>query len=334
MRLFTRETVLIASPHLQLQSRDATLLESPHATYEFSRRASELTQRIFPLIDGHSSLGNIESRSGIPFQDLSEILSPVLPEDLVDISPERYAQTAEQFMSLYFTVCDDWARYIFDSPFWNSMLTGRCSPMQVLGWGVEFYHRTLGADKHNETSVEHCDDSNVKDWLVEHFTEEYGHGDMFLRGLVASGLKAEDVLQSSALPTTRALIDYFDGLAATDTLAYLGCYGVLHSPRVGQTPERIREQFDKLIAYYPFAAGVLHAIREHALLDVDLKHDQIVLERLAATGRVFTGVAGSRIMNAAKGSVIAFSRYFDGIYQYYGGTDAALIRRSPQQALA
>jgi pyrroloquinoline quinone (PQQ) biosynthesis protein C len=334
VRTFTRETVLIASPHLQLQSGETTLLESPHATYRFTGRASELVRGILPLIEGHSSLGSIESTSGIPIAELSAVLGRILPEDLVDISPERYAKTPEQFMSLYFTVCDDWARYIFDSPFWNSMLNGRCSPMQVLGWGVEFYHRTLGADEHNETSVKHCDDPEVKDWLVEHFTEEFGHGDMFLRGLVASGLRAEDVLQSTALPTTRALIEYFDGLAARDTLAYLGCYGVLHSPRVGQTPERIREQFDKLVAHYPFAAGVLNAIREHALLDVDLKHDQIVLERLASAGRVFTGSAGSRIMNAAKGSVTAFSQYFDGMYQYYGGTEAALIRRSPQRALA
>jgi len=334
MRTFNRDTVLIASPHLEVQSGQTTLLQSPHATYQFTGNASGIIQNVLPLVDGYSSLGDIESTTEIPNGTLTAVLGAILPEDLVDISPELYAQTAEQFMSLYFRVCDDWARYIFDSPFWNGMLSGQCAPMQVLGWGVEFYHRTLGADEHNETSVRHCDNPEVKDWLVEHFNEEFGHGEMFLRGLVTSGLTAEDVLQSTALPSTRALIDYFNGLAATDTLAYLGCYGVLHSPRGGQTPERIRQQFDKLVAHYPFAAGMLNAIRDHALLDVDLKHDQIVLERLAATGRVFTGTAGSRIMGAAKGSVTAFSRYFDGMHRYYGRTEAELIRRSVHRALA
>jgi pyrroloquinoline quinone (PQQ) biosynthesis protein C len=328
------QTILMLSPHVTARTvGGTTTLDSPYAQYVFKGRGHQVISAILPLLDGGASLRGIADRTGFPLGDLQAVLEPIPPDDLVDLSPLMNAGTTGDFMSAYFPICDAWARNIFGSGFWRSMFAGTSSRLEVLGWGIEFYHRTLGADEHNETSVKNCtSDPEVHKWLTEHFQEEYGHGDMFLRGLVSSGLSEQDVVESTPLPSTRALIEYFNRLASTDSVAYLGCYGVMHSPRVGQTRERVNAQFDELVGYYPFAAGVLNAIREHASLDLDLGHDQIVLERLAARERVFSPDVATRIMRAARGVVTAFCGYFDGIQRYYAEPGAVLARPRSLQA--
>jgi pyrroloquinoline quinone (PQQ) biosynthesis protein C len=327
MGRFDSSSIPMFSPHIAIKSEDVTTLVSPHATYVYRGKARDVVETLLPLI-GRRSLKDLSHLTDLPVATISEALEPILSDDLVDVAPVIHSPTASAFMSAYFELCDEWARYIFAEPFWQTMFAGQASRQQVLGWGVEFYHRTLGADEHNKASVDHCTaDSEVKEWLVEHFSEEFGHSDMFLHGLVACGFTADDVLNSKPLSSTRALIDYFTSLAETDTIGYLGCYGVLHSPRVGQTPSTVRSQFEQLSGYYPFASGVLNAIRDHALLDLDLEHDQIVLERLGAREAAFSANTGINILNAARGSVLAFVNYFQGIFTYYGSSDACLIRR-------
>ena len=78
----------------------------------------------------------------------------------------------------------------------------------------------------------------------------------------------------------------------------------------------------------------MEAIRQHASLDLDLGHDSIVLEKLAARETEFTRDESIRILNAAWGVPGAFSRYFNGIYHYYGQPEAKLIRPRSTPAVA
>ena len=315
------------TPHARVvRSGEGTALATPDADYTFGKRSAKIVAAAAPQLNGSRSLAEIATEISVPEAVLSATLSVLSDEHLSDVTPILHAKSPDRFLEAYFVLCDRWAVDIFVQPFWESILSGHSSRKQVLGWCVEFYHRTVGADEHNAKSVEYCRDPEIRVWLEEHFLQELGHGRLFLDGLAASGLDPEQVAASPPLPSTRALIEYFNDLATSNTVAYLGCYGVLHSPRRGQTKANLDNQFDLLVRHYEFAAGILNKIREHAQIDLDLEHDQIVLEKLARRERAFPPEVAADILRAARGSVNVFCEYFRGIHEYYGRVDALVPR--------
>jgi hypothetical protein len=143
---------------------------------------------------------------------------------------------------------------IFVGLFWTTVLVGNATIDLVLDWCEQFYHRTLGADEHNEIAARNCKSASVAEALWTHYREEKGHAETFLRGLKRSDVGPEIVKSRGALPCTRRLISFFKQLGKNDTLAYLACYGVLHLLRRGQTLEAVRFQFGRLCSLYPDAA--------------------------------------------------------------------------------
>jgi pyrroloquinoline quinone (PQQ) biosynthesis protein C len=326
--VLTEDSVPMLSPHVRLLHRDGSVvLDAPEAEYAYSGHGAALAAAAVPLLNGSASLTSIARGLGAGTGDVIGLLAPPTEGGAVtDIGPLLRTTDTDAYLDAYFAICDSWARDIFVRPFWNRMLGGTAGRNLVLGWGLEFYHRTVGADEHNACSVEYCTRDDVRGWLTEHFAEEYGHGEIFLDGLEACGFERPAVARSAPLPSTRALIDYMADLARTDSIAYLGCYGILHSPRTGQTVERVDAQFDRLIRLYPFAAGILEKIREHAKLDLGLGHDHIVLETLIRRDGVPDRTTTRSIMRAAHGMVTVFCGFFDGILDCYGREEAALPR--------
>lgn len=326
MQMLWPETVFMLSPHAKAIYDPELVLDFLDTQYAFTGASAQIMSAALPYLDGSKTLREIETRTGVLLDRLSAVLGVFENWELTNITPMLNARSTGEFLAYYYPLCDYWAKYIFCCPFWENMLTGQSTREQVLGWGIEFYHRTLGADEHNDTAVRYCQDSEIREWLKDHFREEFGHGTIFLQGLVDSGLQREEVINSTPLLSTRALIEYFNKLAIAHTTAYLGCYGVMHSPRVGQTKERINEQFDLLVGHYPFASDALNAIRRHALLDIDLDHDEIILEKLARREKVFSHDVSIRILKAAFGTVKAFCEYFGGINDYYRRQDVQILQ--------
>ena len=309
--------VFILSPHASIrQDAQQLLVETPTATFAFGYRQPErLRGALYAFAHGSSVRG--AAGNAFTVNQIAPIVDALAGDGLAELTPLLVARTADDWLSAYFAICDTWALEIFTSEFWAAVLSGEASTGLVLGWAIEFYHRTVGADEHNELAVRHCRDPFVKVALEEHFREECGHGEMFLRGLTACNVPRIAVTGSTPLPTTRGLIEYMNGLAKSDSVAYLGCYGVLHAPRHGQTPEQVKTQFTRLARLYPAAAGAIRSMQEHAVLDLSLGHDQIELERYVRARGIPSLQITLRIINAARGMAMAFNRFFEGIHTHY-----------------
>lgn len=327
------DTTLTLTPHARFyRTNNEYVVLTPTARYTFRQHSAGVFDKVKFLLDGALPLKVVAEQANVPFAELCETLDPLIEDgDLCDVTALLSARNAEQFLDAYFPICDVWALDIFSYPFWETTMNGQASPAQILGWGMEFYHRVMGADEHNAISVNYCQDQVVRDWLKSHFAEEVNHGEMFLEGLMASGLDRELVLASQPLPSTRALINYLNTLAATDIVAYLGCYGVMHSPRQGQTRANIDNQYNRLKNWYNFARPLLDKIHEHAAVDIDLGHDGIVFERMIRHQGAIDPHVPIKVLGAMKGIVTAFVCFFNGIYDYYQ-SPAALIPRSETNA--
>ena len=316
------------SPHVCVSNAaDELTLDAPRASYRYTGRAAELMRQLLPKLHGQVDAQGLGQTIGCDLADLWRLFGPIVEDRyLSNISPIVRAADGEEQLEAYFELCDHWAKEIFSRPFWTTLLDGTAPANQVLGWGIEFYHRTVGADEHNELSVRYCSNEDIRSALTEHFHEEMGHGEMFLDGLQACGFHRASVPKSAPLPSTRALIEYMNHLAKTDSIGYLGCYGVLHSPRVGQTAEAVAKQFAGFMALYPYARGLIGKICEHALLDVQLGHDQIHLEHYIRDHGALDAKNALTVIGAAHGMVSVFCRFFDGIFSYYRSPGAQLPR--------
>jgi pyrroloquinoline quinone (PQQ) biosynthesis protein C len=316
---------LILCPHVTLDvDRGRLVADTPDVTFTFECREPDLLRDALLVFRRGASPRTAIRACRLSVTELQPAVDALASHDaLVDLRPLLFAPTVESWLDAYFSICDRWALDIFACEFWFTMLEGTATVDLVLGWAREFYHRTVGADEHNELAVRHCRDRLMRDALAVHFKEEQGHGEMFLQGLAMCGVPRAEVQRSNPLPTTRNLIEYMNELAVRDSLAYLGCYGILHSPRRGQTLERLRSQFARLAELYPLAAPAIRAIEEHAALDLTLGHEAIELERYVRIKGIPTSEGSTRVIRAAHGMARAFSGFFAGILKQYDSAAAA-----------
>jgi pyrroloquinoline quinone (PQQ) biosynthesis protein C len=311
--------MLLTSPHAQCAWLDdgSFTVETPDAWLTYGPGEAALAAAV--LERGRKPLVLEQMGTAGDFELLRAIIEPALEEGaLRDVSDIFAAPTSTAQLEAYYTLCDEWAGEIFHGAFWTNVLSGDASTALMLGWCEQFYHRTVGADEHNAIAVEHCSIPDVADELRTHFSQEVGHGEIFLKGLESAGVPRSDVLGRPPLPSTRALLDFFNELARIDTLAYLACYGVLHSPREGQTLEAVKAQFEALTIAYPQAAPAIRCVGQHAEIDVRAGHDQIVMEPYLLARPPLTQDEVVRVLSSVRGTVAVFINFFAGILAAYG----------------
>ncbi|WP_404369736.1 iron-containing redox enzyme family protein [Sphingomonas sp. MMS24-J45] len=316
--VFDRDRVLLTSPHVALcRQADGTLrLDTPDTELVFAAHdADRVVAMVESAIEPRSTAQLTRDRP----RDIALIDVALDAGALRDVTAFIRSPTSAAQLDAYYVLCDSWARDIFLDPFWTKVLSGEASTRLMLGWCEQFYHRTVGADEHNEVAVAYCDLPGVALALAKHFREEQGHGEIFLQGLEEAGVDRRMVADRPPLPSTRALIDFFSDLGRTDTLAYLACYGVLHSPREGQTLEAVRTQFSTLRRAYPGAEPALRRVAQHAEIDVQAGHDQIVFEPYLLSRAPLCSSEAKRVLASVRGTVVTFKRFFDGILAAYDG---------------
>lgn len=306
------------------------LLESPDNFYSFTGASAEILSSVLPELSGEKDVEVLGDELEIEPQVILAHLDPLAADGLIlNLSDTTSELTSEKFIAAYIRECRFRSRQIFIQPFWDTLLGGTAPLHLLLGWGVEFYHYVESANEHMAASVAHCrHDPQLRRWLAEHYAEEYNHSEIFLKGLTSCGLDARQVKSASPLPSTRALINYLTELASSDTLAYTATFGVMQAEGENTTRNGINQLYDRLIASYPTAAGLFEAVRKHALIDVELDHQELVVERLCVRKTRMDPVDAQRIVTAVVDTVEHFILFFEGIYDYYLKPGVIIPRRS------
>jgi thiaminase len=305
------------------------VVESPDCSYSFGGPSAAMMSAVLPRLDGASTVEELSANLGLSPAEVCVHLEVLADDELVlDASAAYEANSAGEFLDAYFRECRFRAREIFAQPFWDTLMSGRASRELVLGWGVEFYHYVEGANEHMAAGVAQCRrDPELRRWMAEHYAEEHDHSEIFLHGLVSCGLDAEQVRAALPLPSTRALINYLTELASSDTMAYAGTFGVMQAAGEKTTREGINQLYDRLSDLYPFAVGLFDAIRKHALIDVDLEHQTLVLERACARSPLVEPSVVRGVVRAIADTVEHFTLFFEGINDYYSAPDVIVPRR-------
>lgn len=336
MQAFSRP-ILSPLATMVAESSDTVILQGSALDYTFSKHGAHLIFKIKEGLTGHHCVSQLAEKFKLPEQQLCDILS-VLTEDntVIDLSDVLNTESRDEYLNLFFKICDQWASDIFNQPFWQVMKSGKASQSLILGWGVEFYHRVIGANEHNAIAAAYCTDPKIQYWLKRHHDEEFHHGNLFfLKGLEDCGIEAARVPLLQPLPSSRALIDYMIMLGTSDTVAYTTTYAIMHSPRQGQTVVRINQQFDQFSIDYPFAAPLFNAFRQHTLLDKELGHDEtLTFQRVCELYGVPSMENRMKYLYAAYGMVIRFSEFFNGIYNHYASLSQLPLQKTMKDTVA
>lgn len=329
---FPAEATPLLSRHLRMTAGDGvTVVVGDDLTYTFRDRSAEVVARLWPHLDGDRTLGDAAAAAGLPWEEATAHLVPLAADDwVVDTGAVHRAGDAVAFLDAYRALCELWKKDIFIHPFWQRLAAGEASPALVLGWLVEFHHYIEAANEHMPASVAACrHDDTIQLWLAQHYAEEYDHSAMFLDGLAGAGLDRDAVVDSLPLASTRALVNYVTEVASSDTIAYAAMHGIFQTPGSTEGWRDVDRFFQRLMSHYPFGDAVLKAFRDHAALDAELGHDDLVFSRICRrVGRLGDDQV-ARVLEATRGLVEHFVLFFDGILDAYGGPGATVPRRRP-----
>ena len=298
---------------------DGVTLETTYKSdYTFDGATATALLEVLPRFDGSQRIGELARECAFPERELITVLTALAADGLiVDATAALEATDPEEFMEAFCAIGDYWALNIFDQPFWHMVLAGNATRNHIVGWGIQFYHRVCGANVHNKIAAEGASVPEIREWLTKHYWEEHDHAPIFLRGLVRDGLPESEATEKPPLPTTRALIDHSIRLAQTDQISYSSLDALQQSPRHGQTAELINDQFDRLVVFYPSAAGTLNAFRQHTMIDIDLNHSEIVLDKIVRRFGPPAVAQRLRMLAASREIVEHFHGFFDGILRHF-----------------
>jgi len=292
------------SPHVRWTHADNRLrLEAPECVIDLSGPQLPTLPALLKALEHGLLEGEAMSSPHV------RVLETLAAEDLL-VTLDSSPRTADAFLSRLFAICDSWVEGIFRSPFWEIFHRGEASRIQVMQFLAQLYHRTAGADLHNLVAVQRCSDPEARELLDRHYREEFGHAAILLNGFAKCGLARDGAVVHGPLGSTRSLIDYMVD-TSSNTMAYLGCYAIFHTPSTIRGEEQLVRQFEHFAQLYPFAAPAFASVCQHARLDYKLGHAEIALERLVRTRGCPSADGARSALRGARGAAAAFRAIFD-----------------------
>jgi len=296
---------------------------------QFTGDAVELLEKVCPHIDGQQSLQALAEVAGVSVDRIAAVLDTIAEEYLLIDAAGIINAEAADFQEVYWDECEFWAKEIVAQPFWRTLRAGGAPRAVVLGWGVEFCHFVEAANEHMALSVASCRaDKQTQMWFAQHYLEEADHARIFLEGLMRCGLDGEAICIAPPLASTAALIGYLDELATSDCVAYAATFGVMQQSRHKRSKTAVDSIYDTFTELYPFAGGMFDAFRRHAMIDADLSHEKLVLERMASREGGLSPDERHRVARAVRDVTEHFILFFEGIGDYYNVPNAPLPRRA------
>lgn len=248
---------------------------------------------------------------------------------LLDVERSCQATTNDEVNDALLAEARFWAKTIFAQPFWDKLLSGQCSPSQVLGWGVEFHHFVDAANDYMPLGLAHTRElRQLRAPIANHYIEEMNHGKIFLEGLARCGVPHESVLAAPPLPHTRALINQLIEYAYEGELTYTSSFAVMQPGLTQPSSAVLAAFYGQLKDHYPYASGMFEAFHRHASLDVELGHEKTVFTRLCLEGPLLAPAHIRRVSTVIRSLAESFILFFEGIDTYYGATECFSPRRA------
>lgn len=327
----------LLNPMLEMSANgDVFTLETRDAEWSYKGDSATLMRQLAQRLRGDTEITVLAREFGVSDQSIFNLLTPLREENLVlDANWVGRADGADQFAGAFVAECRFWSQVIYAQPFWNTVLSGAAGRNVVLGWGMEFTHFVDAANEYMAAGVAYCrDNPTIREWVARHYVEEADHAVIFLNGLENCGFERRQLLNAPPLATTRALINFLNETAILGTVAYSAVFSLMQPSVEPVAPGAIKQFYGQLSGQYPFAKPMFDAYCRHALIDVELEHEQTLISRLCRSPRSITPQEAASAVRVVRALAEHFIVFFEGIADYYGCSDAQFPRRAVKYAAA
>lgn len=290
-------------------------------TYGLKGKASSLFTRVAPLLNGDKLIADIASESSASTDEVNALLNTLKKHDVVTWMPRgTETMSGPEFYAYHRRYCLYWLNEIYQHPFWDNVVNGSASEAQVIGFAFEKYHYIEGAHEHMGIAAANAS-REMMPHLARHFAEEYAHGDIYRSGLVAL-FDNDVVLNSQPLPSTRALVNFLNEIAARDSLAYYSANEFLQMTENeddagGNGEGAVSEFYAQMIENYPYTKPLVEAYIKHTKLDQDLGHKG-AFKQMCDDVPPLTLQQVREIMDTTRSLVDVLKLFMDGIEVFYG----------------
>jgi hypothetical protein len=285
-----------------------------------SGAASELFERVQPLLDGRSTVEQIAASASTNAQDVTALLDAFQSAGLLAARPSAEGgprMSGAEFHALHHRYTGVWLADVYQHPFWDRVMQGRASRAQVLGFAFEKYHYIEGAHEHMAHAAANAS-FELMPHLARHFVEEYTHGDIYRAGL-RHLFSDQVILQSVALPSTRSLLNFLNELACRDSFSYYAANEVLQMTENSggeDTVGAVNAFYEGMRKHYPYTEPLIRSFEAHTRLDQGLGHEDVFKEMCEAIPSL-SDEQVRRAMRAAKSAVEHLMLFMDGVDVFY-----------------
>lgn len=164
-------------------------------------------------------------------------------------------------------------RHMLKHPFYTAWTQGKLTRDQLREYAKQYWHHILAEPQYVSAAHSQCPDMSDRQELLENLIEEergpVNHPELWLRFAEALGLSRDEVIGSKPLPETRALVETYRRLCASD--AFIDAATALYSyesqlPAVAEAKIAGLRQFygvddDRALAFFSvhLEADVVHS---------------------------------------------------------------------------
>ena len=294
-----------------------------------------LIKESFPYFNGLHSISEVADKINVESDSLISLIETLSSKDLIIDTREIRSSIhdGKAFQKAVHKECNFWSKEINALPLMTTILEGKASPHLLYGWGIEFTHYVDGANEYMPAGVTYCrEDDDTREILSKQYCEEAYHGKIFLKGLVDCGFDRDQLLEAPPLASTRALLNFLTEVATESTLAYTICFALMQPEGEDLSKKGLEDFYGDLSKRYPYAKKMFESFKKHALLDVELGHEETLFEKLYKDKNNFSEEDALRAEFTIRTLTQHFKLFFRGIEEYYSTETPQIPRKKSRVA--
>jgi len=293
-----------------------------HLGYEYrlDPAGSRVLRKIQPWLDGGHDSVAIAAYVNEPVAVVEQLVLMLQGNGLVSVRRPGEGErlmSGDDFYHYHRRYAEHWLQPVYQHPFWAKVVEGTATRAQVIGFAFEKYHYIEGAHEHMGIAAANATPQMLKH-LARHFIEEYRHGDIYRRGL--QHLFADEaVLDAPPLPTTRALVNFLNEAAASNSFGYYAANEVLQMTENadgGDEDNAVDNFYAAMRRHYPYAEKLIESFIIHTRLDQSLGHDSVFAE-MCRDQPAMTAREVQAVMNLTREVTERLMTFMDGIDRFY-----------------
>ena len=206
-------------------------------------------------------------------------------------------------------------RSLLKHPFYQTWQAGELTLDALRGYACQYYHHVLKFPTYVSGAHANCDDLPDRQELLENLVEEEqgpnNHPELWLRFGEALGLTREQMINSTPLPETTALIQTYRRI--TKDTPFIGGIAALYAYE-SQVPKVAGTKMDGLKRFYGITdpQGLKFFVVHHSL---DVEHSKVTRNLVAKYGE--TEESQEHATSAVDEATNALLSFLDGVQREY-----------------